>query len=210
MRVRLTPGVSRDQLGDTVRGPVADAIERVPRHAFLPEERRMTAYLDRSVPLGHGRRCPRPSVVARMLDPVASASRVLVVGAGTGYVAACAAALGAEVIAVETEPELLDRAARSLGALRGGGDVKLRQAMPPQAALEAAPYDAIVICGAIERTPRRMLAALNEDGVVVVPIRQNGGAPTLMSYQAGKRGHLRRDLGTVEIEALPQPTADAC
>ena len=201
MTARLTPGVSREQFGPDVRGSVADAIERVPRHLFVPEERRMTSYLDASVPLGAGRRCPRPSLVARLLDAIGTGrGRVLVVGTGTGYVAACAAELAGDLLA---------QAAIALGSMRPKARVSLRQSLPSAAAFEEAPFDAILVCAATENTPRRLLATLPPDGTLVVPVRQEERC-RLFSFHAAPRGHLRKSLGDVEVENLPAVLASAC
>lgn len=210
MTARLTPGVSREQFGPDVRGSVADAIERVPRHLFVPEERRMTSYLDASVPLGAGRRCPRPSLVARLLDAIGTGrGRVLVVGAGTGYVAACAAELAGDVVAVESDGDLLAQAAIALGSIRPKARVSLRQSLPSTATFEEAPFDAILVCAATEHTPRRLLATLPPDGTLVVPVRQEERC-RLFSFHAAPRGHLRKSLGDVEVENLPAVLAAAC
>ncbi len=205
----LTPGVSPDILGDSVRDEVAKALGDVPRHMFLPEHKRMTAYMDRAVSLGSGRRCPQPSVVARMLNACQGLDgRVLVVAAGTGYVAACAAETASEVVAVETNQDLVSRAAIALGHVRGGQRIVLRESLPPLAALEAAPFDAILICAALERSPRRLLGALTEGGVLVAPITNE--RTKLYAFQHIARGHLRRDLGLIDVEPLPAVDPSEC
>lgn len=210
MLPRLTPGVSVEVLGEGVGARAARALGNVPRHLFVPEERQMTAYMDRSVPLGFGRRCPRPSLVARMLDGCGDlGARVLVVGSGTGYVAACAGELADHVLGVESQIELLAESATLLGRLRTGERYRVANALPAQKALEAEPFNSILVCGALERTPRRLLAALAPDGVVIAPIR-NDGATTLYAFRRVARGHLRRDLGDADVELLPSTDAEGC
>ena len=197
----LTPGVGRDLLDEDSPASVVEALAQVPRHLFVPDVRRMVSYLDRDLPIGRARRCPRPSTVARMLSaPNSTTGRWLIIGAGTGYVAACAAALGSEVIAVEADPTLAGECAFALGNAPNRDRVTLKQSLPYTQTDEL--FDAIVVCGSLDRSPRELLKQLAERGVLVFPLRQQGETK-LFAYQNVPRGHLRRDLGEISIEALP-------
>lgn len=198
----LTPGVGRELLAPDSPPSVVDALAVTPRHHFVPDLRRMVSYLDRDLPIGKGRRCPRPSTVARLLSvPESRSARWMVVGAGTGYVAACAASLASTVVAVEADPTLAGECAFALGHGPHPERVVLRQALPHPAAEEL--FDAIIVCGSLERSPRELLKMLTPDGVLVFPLRARGEVK-LFAYQNVPRGHLRRDLGEISIEALPE------
>jgi protein-L-isoaspartate(D-aspartate) O-methyltransferase len=210
MTLALTPGVSRDVMGPDIEGGVAEALGVVPRHVFLPEAQRMTAYLDRSVSLGRRRYCPRPSVVARLLDVIGSGcGSVLVVGAGTGYLAACAAQLGSHVLAVESDAELAEQARVALDTAGLSERVRVVRAVPDRAALERHPFDAIIMAGVVRRSPRHLLPGLSERGILLAPTTAESGA-TLLSYRRAKRGHLRRDHGPIQMEPLAFEEAQGC
>ena len=196
----LTPGVGSDLLGDDAPASVVEALAATPRHHFVPPFRQMIAYLDRDLAIGRGRRCPRPSTVSRLLGATGKGSgRWLILGAGTGYVAACAAAMGGHVVAVEPDPTLAGECAYALGHVRNGDRIELRQAIPSATADTA--YDAIVVCGSFEKSPRTLLKRLADDGVLVFPLRSQGDI-RLFAYRNVPRGHLRRDLGEILLEPL--------
>ena len=198
----LTLGVGSDLLGEDLSASVIEALAATPRHHFVPTFRQMVAYLDRDLAIGRGRRCPRPSTVARMLSATGKGTgRWLVVGAGTGYAAACAAAMGGHVVAVEPDPTLAGECAFALGHVTGGDRIVMRQAVPAQSG--DTPYDAIVVCGSLERSPRALLKRLSEDGVLVFPLRSQGDV-RLFAYRDVPRGHLRRDLGEIAVEPLDE------
>src|SRR5207302_3337002 len=95
---------------------VLGAMGRIPREDFLPSHTRSLAYVDRAVAIGEGRFLAAPAVLGQLLTQMAPerGERPLVVGAGTGYSAALLAAVGLEVVAVESAPELAGKA-RELG-----------------------------------------------------------------------------------------------
>jgi protein-L-isoaspartate(D-aspartate) O-methyltransferase len=197
--------VGSDLLEADSPASVVEALEVTARHHFVPPFRQMVAYLDRDLPIGRGRRCPRPSVVARLLGAVGTGTgQWLVVGAGTGYVAACAAAMGGQVIAVEADPTLAGECAFALGRIANPERISMRQAVPT--ATDAS-YDAIVVCGSLERSPRGLLKKLAKDGVLVFPLRSNGEV-RLFSYRNVPRGHVRRDLGELLLEPLGEEVVE--
>lgn len=200
MSRRLTPGIGSELLDVNAPASVVVALAAVPRHYFVPPQRQMVAYLDQDLPIGRGRRCPRPSTVAQLLSAIdARGGRWLVVGAGTGYIAACAASMSDEVVAVESDPTLAGECAFALGRLAFGDRVELRQSVP---ATTESKYDAIVVCGSLERSPRALLKVLAKGGTLVAPLRTNSET-RLLTYGDAPRGHLRRDLGEIAVEPLP-------
>src|SRR5688500_6689427 len=104
---------------------VLEAMDRVPRERFVPEDSRPIAYVDRSVPLGQGRYLAPPAVLGQLLTQMAplKGERALVIGAGTGYSAAVLAAIGCDVVGLESSPELAARA-RDLGVAIVEGPLK--------------------------------------------------------------------------------------
>ena len=98
---------------------VLDAMLRVPRHEFLPETLRSEAYEDHPLPIGDGQTISQPYVVAVMLESLqlTSASRVLEIGTGSGYVTALLGELAAQVFSIERHPDLASNARTILAAL---------------------------------------------------------------------------------------------
>lgn len=141
---------------------VVAAMGAVPRERFIPEERCALAYADALVEIGHGRRLSSPMALGRMLTEarLAGHERSLVIGAGTGYSAAVLARLTASVVAVEEVAELADFASE---ALQGTGvEVVTGPLVKGHAA--GAPYDFILIDGAVEHVPDELIAQIAEGG----------------------------------------------
>lgn len=200
MTRRLTPGIGSELLAPEAPASVVEALASVARHYFVPPQRQMIAYLDRDLPVGRGRRCPRPSTVARLLSvPEARGGRWLIVGAGTGYLAACASLVADEVVAVEADPTLAGECAFALGRASVSDRVELRQSVPTN--IDGG-FDSIIVCGSLERSPRALLKGLRKGGTLVAPLRANNET-RLYSYRDAPRGHMRHDLGEISLEALP-------
>ncbi|MCY3924558.1 MAG: protein-L-isoaspartate O-methyltransferase, partial [bacterium] len=123
---------------------VLEAMGSVPREAFVPSTQRRSAYADRALPLRFGQSVSQPYVVAVTLEALrlAPTDRALEVGAGSGYAAAVASRLAAEVFAVERIEALAADARARLGAL-GFDNVTVVWADGAQGHPPGAPYDAI-------------------------------------------------------------------
>ncbi|TVR03110.1 MAG: hypothetical protein EA398_06240 [Deltaproteobacteria bacterium] len=200
----------REELSPTPNegAAVMDALAHTLRHPYLPPERQMRAYLDESVPLAGGSRaCPAPSTVARLLGEagIEDGARVLVVGLGTGYPAALAAALGARVTAVESSRTLGERAVTALSAQ--GLDVDLRDGLRFLDAARPERFDNVVFCGSVPALPRTAIASLRPGGTLVVPVRQLGET-VLLAVSRTSRGHRRKERGPIDISALPPALND--
>lgn len=151
---------------------VVAAMDAVPREAFVPADRAVLAYIDVAVPLGEGRALNPPLATGRLLTEarLRAGEKLLIVGAATGYAAALAARLGAEVIALESSPTLLDSAHAGLA-----GSSATVVAGPLTAGWEkGAPYDVILIDGAIEQLPPAIVAQLKLGGRLVCGLIEGG------------------------------------
>lgn len=143
---------------------VVDAMRTLPRERFLPAGVQARAYADEDVPLPGGRCLMEPMVLARLVQAAAprAGERVLVVGAGTGYGAAVAAACGASVVALEEDPELARTARRLLAEFAPTAQLvegPLVGGWPAQA-----PYDLAIIEGGFEILPADVVAQLRPEG----------------------------------------------
>lgn len=156
-----------------------EAMRTLPRERFLPAGLGAHAYTDEDVPLGHGRFLIEPMVIARLvqLGEIRDRDSALVVAAGTGYGAALVAACGARVVALEEDEALLAIARGMLAEWAPGIDVV--QGPLPQGWRSGAPYDVILIDGAVEDIPEDIIGQLRpaatHGGGRLVTVRRSGG-----------------------------------
>lgn len=183
-----------------IRDPaVLAAMEAVPRHCFLSPAWQDRAYEDNAVPIDCGQTISQPYIVALMsqLAKIGSQSRVLDVGAGSGYQSAVLAEMGAEVYAIEILPELADAAAERLRRL-GYHDVHLRQGDGYAGWPSAAPFDAILIAAAAPRIPEPLLQQLAVGGRLILPI--GAGAQVLQCVRKIQADEFEaRNVATVQF-----------
>lgn len=139
------------------------AMAGLPRERFVPVERAGLAYLDGPVPVAAGRSLNVPVATGRLLTEaqVLPGDHVLVVGAATGYSAALLARLAGSVVALESNPALAEQARENLASLTSIDVVE----GPLEAGWRAeAPYDLILIDGAVEAVPDALIEQLAENG----------------------------------------------
>jgi len=174
----------------------------IERERFLPDAVRPMAYADRAVPLGDGRFIPPCTILGQLLTRMAPepGQRALVVGAGTGYSSAVLARIGLDVVALESSPVLAARA-RDLGIEMVEGPLEAGWS-------EAAPYDQILIDGAIETIPDAILDQLGEGGQLGTALIDRGVARLIVGRKAGGAfGYLSLgDAGTPALPGFRQPT----
>ena len=166
------------------------AMRALPREAFLPPALLPLAYADRNVPLGDGRMLLQPMTLARLVQATSptAGDRVLVVGANTGYAAAVFAALGCVVVALEQAGPLADLAKTALAATSPTGTspagtspaatspaVTVATGLLPAGWAAGAPYDVILIDGAVPEVPAAIAAQLNRQTGRLVTIVNTGG-----------------------------------
>ncbi|ABF53970.1 protein-L-isoaspartate O-methyltransferase family protein [Sphingopyxis alaskensis] len=197
---------SQLRTNDVTDPAVVAAMGAVPREAHVPAALAGVAYMDRAIALGEGRMLNPPLVTGRMLVAAAirPGMRVLLVGGATGYTAALLAALGAQVHAVEEAPALL-AIARSATA-----DANIRWIEGPLAAgaPDAAPYDRIIIDGAIEVLPDALAAQLAEGGRIVAARREGAVSRLVQGVKAGGAVALRSfaDMDVAPLPGFAAPT----
>ena len=150
---------------------VLEAMRKVPRHLFVPESLRDSAYEDGPLPIGEEQTISQPYIVALMTALAAPrpGERVLEVGTGSGYQAAILAEIGVEVYTIEIVPPLAERAAALLRDL-GYGSVHTRIGDGYRGWPEASPFDAILVTAAPERIPEPLKEQLRVGGRLVIPV----------------------------------------
>lgn len=151
---------------------VVAAMAQVAREDFLPESQRPFAYRDRALPLGNGRMQNPPLASGLMLTEarIVAGERMLVIGAAGGYTAAVAARIGAVVTMVEEDAAL---AALARAALAGTG-VTLVEGPLAAGARDGAPYDILLVDGAVEELPAALIDQLAEHGRIVTGLVDRG------------------------------------
>jgi protein-L-isoaspartate(D-aspartate) O-methyltransferase len=150
---------------------VLEVMGRVPRHLFVPEDLRDSAYADRPLPIGHGQTISQPYIVAFMtqLAQPKPESRALDVGTGSGYQAAVLAELCQEVYSIEIVDALAQDASRRLAEL-GYDNVQVRSGDGYRGWPEHAPFDVIILAAAPDHIPPALIGQLAPGGRLVLPV----------------------------------------
>jgi len=170
---------------------VLAAMDKVPRHEFVPERLRSAAYEDYPLPIGCGQTISQPYIVAFMTEQLElhSKDRVLEIGTGSGYQAAVLAELAGEVFSIEILSELAERAANDLARL-GYANVHVRTGDGYYGWPEHAPFDAIIVTCAPEVVPGPLAEQLGEDGRMIIPIGPSGCQELVLLHKY--KGQLER------------------
>jgi protein-L-isoaspartate(D-aspartate) O-methyltransferase len=182
------------------RESTARAMRAVPRHEFVPADRRGSAYADRPLPIGEGQTVSAPHMVAVMTDELAldPGDRVLEVGTGCGYHAAVTAEVvgDGDVYSVEFEPSLAERARETLSRL--GYDVAVRTGDGHEGWPGHAPYDAAYLTCAPAEVPEAVVEQVRPGGRVVAPVGE-GRQRLVVLHRRADGGVDREDHGGVRF-----------
>lgn len=190
---------------------IVAAMRSLPRERFVPADRAALAYSDEDVPLGGGRYLVEPMVIARLvqLAAVREGERALVVAAGSGYGAALLAACGAEVTALEQDAALLAVARAVLPGVAPA--VRVVEGKLAEGWKAAAPYDVILIEGAVPEIPEAVVAQLRGEGGRLVTVLKSGpriGQAVLCGRAGGGRLE-RRTMFDCAVPVLPMLRREA-
>lgn len=150
---------------------VLQAMERVPRHAFVARDQWDVAYDDRPLPIGLGQTISQPYMVALMTELLGPGpgDKVLEIGTGSGYQAAVLAEMGSEVVTLERHPKLAERASAKLAEL-GYAQVRVFRADGTRGWPDEAPYSRIIVTAGSPEVPEELGAQLEEGGRLVCPV----------------------------------------
>jgi protein-L-isoaspartate(D-aspartate) O-methyltransferase len=156
---------------DIVDRRVLEAMERVPRELFVPDELRARAYEDAALPIGEGQTISQPYMVARICETLSltAGERVLDVGTGSGYQAAVLAELGAEVDTIERLSSLAEQARRNL-ASAGYDSVTVHVGDGTLGLPERAPFAGIAVAAAAPDVPPALYEQLEPRGRMAIPV----------------------------------------
>ena len=175
---------------------VLDAMGRIRREDYLPDETRSLAYVDRAVATGSGRFLAAPAVLGQLLMEMMPrrGQQALVIGAGAGYSAAVLAAMGLDVTALEN-------GAAPAAAVHEPG-VKMAEGPLETGFAAGAPYDQILIDGAVEYIPDAIVDQLADGGRLGTALIDRGITRLVVGRKVGGAfGTL--SIGDAGVPALP-------
>lgn len=149
---------------------ILEAMKKVPRKMFVPEEGRLRAYRDGPLPIGCGQTISQPYIVAYMTEQLSikSGDRVLEIGTGCGYQTAILAEISKHVYTVEIIRDLSERARSILDKL-GYDNISYRVGDGSRGWPEEASFDAIMVTAAPSRIPDTLKDQLAEGGRMIIP-----------------------------------------
>ena len=156
---------------------VLDAMEQIPRDAFVPADYKGLAYSDTNIPLDHGQCMLKPIMEGRILQAlnVQPGEKVLEIGTGSGYFTALLCKLGGQVTSIELHQTLLDQAKTNLDN-QGVTAAKLIQGDGSNGWADNAPYDVIVVTGSMPLYNEALQQQLSVGGRLCVIV---GEAPNM-------------------------------
>jgi protein-L-isoaspartate(D-aspartate) O-methyltransferase len=184
---------------------VLDALTQLARERFVPDAYLSLAYTDIEIPIGDGQHMLSPKLVGRLLQAVAvkPGDRALEIGAGTGFVSACLAHLGARVVSLEIDPGLAAEARERLSAL-GIGGVEVRVADGLAGRVEGGPFDVIVVTGSLpsEDSLTGLRQQLTLNGRLFAVVGEAPAMAALLITRVGAADYRRESLFETCIDPL--------
>ena len=208
-RRRTTMVDTQVRPSDVTKFPIIEAMLRIPRELFVPDDKREAAYAGDNVDLGGGRVVLEPRTLAKMLEAadIQPDEMVLDIGAGYGYSTAVAAHLAEAVVALEEVPDLASEAERALSEA-GSDNAAVVEGNLNEGAAKHGPYDVILVEGAVQHIPEGITNQLKDGGRIVAIFQEgtlgvvrvgyridgqvnwrfafNAGAPVLPGFEASR------------------------
>jgi protein-L-isoaspartate(D-aspartate) O-methyltransferase len=175
-------------------GSVLEAMGAVPRHLFVSEALRYHAYVDRSLPIGHGQTISKPSVIASMVQSLGLTGdeRVLEIGTGSGYQSAILSRLSGSVVTLERIGELFTRARALLFGLGysniqfiHSGDFNDAQGM----------FDAVIVAAGADILPVSLFGKIVPGGRLIIPVGSRSGHRIKKFIKKRDGSVIEEDLG---------------
>jgi protein-L-isoaspartate(D-aspartate) O-methyltransferase len=175
---------------------IIEAFQKVPRHEFIPNEYKDSAYEDNALPIGEGQTISQPSLVALMTASLGLSGneKVLEIGAGSGYQAAILSGLAKEVFTVERVKKLVQKAKNTLERL-GYDNVRVYEADGTLGLPKYAPFDGIIVTAGAKDVPESLENQLKEGGRMVIPVGKDMWDQRLM---VGQKNEGKLELTEVE------------
>jgi protein-L-isoaspartate(D-aspartate) O-methyltransferase len=182
---------------------VLSAMNILPRHLFVPEAIKHQAYKDNALPIASNQTISQPFIVARMSEllELTPQSKILEIGAGSGYQTAVLASLAGKIFAVERIPNLAAEAQERIQKL-GFQNVTLRCADGTNGWEVYAPFDGILVAAGSPDLPQPLLKQLKTGGKLVIPIGQDTKTQNLIRITRTANGFQTEDFGACSFVPL--------
>lgn len=174
---------------------ILKAMKKVPRHLFVPEEKKSHSYEDRPLSIGHGQTISQPYIVAFMTAAITpdKEDKVLEIGTGSGYQAAVLAEIVKEVYTIEIVPALAAQARHRLEEL-GYDNVHVFTGDGYAGWPDKAPFDAIIVTAAPEEIPPPLLEQLKDGGKMIIPVGPKSYIQSLKLITRKENNFKEKDL----------------
>ena len=190
---------------DVLDQRVLNALADIPRELFLPEEHNGLAYSDTRIPLGNGRYSLNPNIEARLLQAAVleDDDRALIIGCGTGYLAACAAKMCKHVESIDTQ-EAGNLEAQENAAECGIDNIKFFTGDLLADLPDKTSYDAIIVNGSLATVPKRLKTRLTIRGRLIITVGDEK-EPTMETYvirRIGESDWLEQSIFDTHIPSL--------
>lgn len=162
---------------------ILEIMGQVPRHMFLEGKWQNIAYYDGKIPLENNRFLLPPNLFGRMVESLnlTGDEKILDIGCGSGYSTVVLSHLGKSVVGVESNSSLAVKAASNVSFFKLD-NVAIKQAELMSGASENAPYDAIIVNGALNSVPKSLLSQLRQGGRLVTVLNYPSGLSKVVLY----------------------------
>jgi protein-L-isoaspartate(D-aspartate) O-methyltransferase len=193
---------------DVTEYDVLDAFGSVPREIFVPDHLKPLAYIDEDVLVSAEGATPRyvmeAGPLARLIQlaGITATDRVLDIGSTTGYSAALLSRLAASVVALESDEDLANAAGANLAAL-GIANVEVVIGPLTTGSPDKAPFDVILIEGAVEMIPDALLEQIGEGGRIIAVVGAHGLSAKAMIYTRSGGSVSGRPVFNTHVRSLP-------
>jgi len=181
---------------------VIETLGTLPREAFVPDAYKGLAYADIEIPLARGQKMMFPKIEGRMLQAlnIQDGDRILEIGTGSGYLTACLARLGGQVVSLDLHQEFVDRAKATL-ADQGFDNVELHCADAVQE-VAGGPFDVIAVTGSVSEVPESWKKLLRVGGRMFVVCDDAPAMEATLIIRTGETDWRSEGLFETELTAL--------
>ena len=180
---------------------VLETLGTLPREAFVPDAYKGLAYSDIEIPLALGQKMMFPKIEGRLLQAlnISGEDKILEIGTGSGYLTACLARLGGQVVSLEIHQEFADAAKKAL-VEQGFENVELRCADALAAKIAGGPFDVIAVTGSVAEIPEAWKVLLSSGGRMFI-VRDESPMEATLITRTGDNSW--RSEGLFETDLLP-------
>ena len=179
---------------------VLNALRKVPRHVFVDQSYKNSAYDDRPLPIGYGQTISQPYIVALMTESLnlSGNEKVLEIGTGSGYQVAVLAQISKEVYTVEIVTPLYRKNKK---LLKEHKNIKMSNHDGYLGWEEHSPYDRIIVTAAPDHIPQPFIEQLADGGIMVIPVGPSSWNQIL--YKVIKNGSEIRKISICDVAFVP-------